>query len=105
MASLHGPAVGKLPSEALSPFAPNIAMQTPSPRLRPSAYSLQPTAFTLIEMLVSLAITMIMMGAVVSLFGLISDSVSGSRSVIETAERLAQPATGCKPTCRASRRA
>ena len=39
-------------------------------------------------MLVSLAITMIMMGAVVSLFGLISDSVSGSRSVIETAERL-----------------
>jgi len=39
-------------------------------------------------MLVSLAITMIMMGAVVSLFGIISDSVSGSRSIIEMSERL-----------------
>ena len=37
-------------------------------------------------MLVSLAITLIMMGAVVSLFGLISDSVSGSRSIIEISE-------------------
>lgn len=44
--------------------------------------------FTLIEMLVSLAITMIMMGAVVSLFQIISDSVSGSRSIIEMSERL-----------------
>ena len=39
-------------------------------------------------MLVSLAITMIMMGAVVSLFGLISDNVSGSRALIEMSERL-----------------
>ena len=44
--------------------------------------------FTLIEMLVSLAITLIMMGAVTSLFGLITDSVSGSRATIEMSERL-----------------
>ncbi len=44
--------------------------------------------FTLVEMLVALAITLIMMSAVVSLFGLISDNVSGSRSVIELSERL-----------------
>ncbi len=44
--------------------------------------------FTLIEMLVSLAITMIMMGAVVSLFAVITDSVSGSRSLIEMSDRL-----------------
>jgi prepilin-type N-terminal cleavage/methylation domain-containing protein len=44
--------------------------------------------FTLIEMLVSLAITLIMMGAVVTLFGVISESVSGARSAIEMADRL-----------------
>ena len=44
--------------------------------------------FTLIEMLVSLAITLIMMGAVTSLFGLITDNVSGSRATIEMSERL-----------------
>src|SRR5262245_14241411 len=45
-------------------------------------------AFTLIEMLVSLVITLMMMGAAVSLFQLISDSVSGSRAIIETQERM-----------------
>ncbi len=45
-------------------------------------------AFTLVEMLVSLTITMIMMGAVATLFGLITDNVSGSRATIELAERL-----------------
>jgi len=39
-------------------------------------------------MLVSLAITLIMMGAVVTIFGLMGDSVSGSRAIIETAERV-----------------
>jgi hypothetical protein len=39
-------------------------------------------------MLVSLAITLIMMGAVVTLFGTISASVSNSRSIIEISERL-----------------
>ncbi len=68
------------------------ARPQPSPRLCPPASSLQPPAspsgFTLIEMLVSLAITLIMMGAVVTLFGTIADSVSGSRSIIEISERL-----------------
>ena len=45
-------------------------------------------AFTLIEMLVSLAITLIMMGAVTTLFGLITDNVSGARAGIEMADRL-----------------
>ncbi len=44
--------------------------------------------FTLIEMLVSLAITLIMMGAVVTLFSVISESVAGSRTAIEMADRL-----------------
>ena len=46
------------------------------------------TAFTLIEILVSLVITIMMMGAVVTLFGVMTDSVSGSRSLIEMTERL-----------------
>lgn len=44
--------------------------------------------FTLIEMLVSLAITLIMMGAVVTLFGVVSESVSKSRALVETTDRL-----------------
>ena len=39
-------------------------------------------------MLVSLAITLIMMGAVTSLFQLVTDSVAGSRAGIEMSERL-----------------
>jgi prepilin-type N-terminal cleavage/methylation domain-containing protein len=46
------------------------------------------SAFTLIEMLVSLAITLIMMGAVVTLFGVVTDSVSGSRSLLEISDKL-----------------
>ncbi len=44
--------------------------------------------FTLIEMLVALAITLIMMGAVVTLFGVMTDSVSKGRSAIEMSDRL-----------------
>jgi len=39
-------------------------------------------------MLVSLTVTLIMMGAAVTIFGLIGNSVSGSRAMIETSERL-----------------
>jgi prepilin-type N-terminal cleavage/methylation domain-containing protein len=45
-------------------------------------------AFTLIEMLVALAITLIMIGAVVTLFGVVAESVSGARAGIEMADRL-----------------
>jgi len=57
-------------------------------RARLLTRSHRPRGFTLIEMLVSLAITLIMMGAVTSLFGLITDSVGGSRAIIEMSERL-----------------
>ncbi|MEX0677319.1 MAG: type II secretion system protein [Pirellulales bacterium] len=48
----------------------------------------QARGFTLVEILVALAITLIMMGAVVTLFGVISQSVAESRSAIEMSDRL-----------------
>jgi hypothetical protein len=51
-----------------------------------------PHAFTLIEMLVSLTITLLMMGSVVALFGIMADSVSGSRAALEMSDRL----RGCR---------
>ena len=53
-----------------------------------SRASSQRRGFTLIEMLVSLTITMMMMLAVVTLFQVMTDSVSGSRALLETADRL-----------------
>lgn len=44
--------------------------------------------FTLIEMLVALAATLLMMGATVTLFGVIVDSVSGSRALLEISDKL-----------------
>src|SRR5436190_9438946 len=44
--------------------------------------------FTVLELLVSLVVTLIMMGAVVTIFGLIGDNVSGARATIEMSERL-----------------
>ena len=92
------PAVGKLPLGALTSFGLDIAMNPCMPAAqavprhaansRHASTTRTSRGFTLIEMLVSLAITMIMMGAVVSLFGLISDNVSGSRAIIEMSERL-----------------
>jgi len=43
---------------------------------------------TLIEMLVAMAITLIMMGAVISVFGLIGNSVGDSRALVEMSERM-----------------
>lgn len=51
-------------------------------------HTMKRTGFTLIEMLVSLAITLIMMAAVVTLFKVVSDSVSQARTGIEMADRL-----------------
>ncbi len=48
----------------------------------------RPRGFTLIEMLVALAATLLMMGATVTLFGVIVDSVSGSRSLLEISDKL-----------------
>ena len=45
-------------------------------------------AFTLVEMLVAMAVTLIMMGAVVTIFGTVGNSVSSSRATMEISERL-----------------
>lgn len=56
------------------------------PKLRAAATS--PMGFTLIEILVSTALTLILMGAVVTMFGSIGRSVNESRSTLEMADRL-----------------
>lgn len=64
---------------------------TPRPSVMDSGFSsrrLRARGFTLIEMLVALAITLIMMGAVVTLFGVITESVASSRSALEMSDRL-----------------
>jgi type II secretory pathway pseudopilin PulG len=43
---------------------------------------------TLVEMLVALAVTLLMMGAVITVFGFIGERVTDSRSLIETNDRL-----------------
>lgn len=72
-------------SSGVIPLVPATMNRKRSPAARLRASS---RGFTLIEMLVSLAITLIMMGAVVTLFGVVSESVSGARSAIEMADRL-----------------
>lgn len=71
-----------------SPVAQGHAARLPVMDSRPSLRRRAARGFTLVEMLVALAITLIMMGAVVTLFGVISESVSGSRSAIELSDRL-----------------
>ena len=44
--------------------------------------------FTLVEMLVAVAITLVMMTTVVTVFGLVMDSISNSRATIEMTDRL-----------------
>jgi prepilin-type N-terminal cleavage/methylation domain-containing protein len=55
---------------------------------KPAVAPRGPRGFTLIEMLVALAATLLMMGATVTLFGVIVDSVSGSRSLLEISDKL-----------------
>jgi prepilin-type N-terminal cleavage/methylation domain-containing protein len=45
-------------------------------------------AFTLIEMLVAMAITLIMMGGVISMFGVVSEGIKDSRATMEMTERV-----------------
>ena len=54
----------------------------------PSALRLPPSAFTLVEMLVAMAITLVMMGAVVTLFANVSNSVRDRRATIEMSGQL-----------------
>jgi hypothetical protein len=70
-----------------------LALPVPSSEL-PSPQTLAPvahfgrTGITLVEMLVALAVTLLMMGAVISVFGFIGERVTDSRSLIETNDRL-----------------
>ena len=62
----------------------------------------RPRGFTLIEMLVALAATLLMMGATVTLFGVIVDSVSGSRALLgDVGQAARHAAIAFKPTCKA----
>jgi type II secretory pathway pseudopilin PulG len=45
-------------------------------------------AFTLVEVLIATAVTLLMMALVVTVFGLVGDSVSASRATMETVDRL-----------------
>jgi len=45
-------------------------------------------AFTLVEILVAMVVTLIMLGIVVTIFGLIGQNVSGSRATMEMTDRL-----------------
>ena len=57
-------------------------------RVRGHQKSVQRHAFTLVEMLVALVITLILMGAATTIFGIVANSVSESRSVMEASDRL-----------------
>jgi prepilin-type N-terminal cleavage/methylation domain-containing protein len=57
------------------------------PRLRPRRLTAT-RGMTLVEMLVALTVTLIMMGAVITVFGFIGETVTDSRSIIETNDRL-----------------
>lgn len=46
------------------------------------------SAFTLVEMMVAVALTLLMMTMVVSIFSLVMDNVSGSRATIEMTDKL-----------------
>ncbi len=47
-----------------------------------------PRGFTLVEMLVATTLTLILMGAVVTIFGLVGESISDSRATLEMTDRL-----------------
>jgi prepilin-type N-terminal cleavage/methylation domain-containing protein len=67
---------------------PRWALPTSLP-FWPKAESRQPTAgFTLVEMLVAMAITLVMMAAVVTLFANVSNSVRNRRATIEMSSQL-----------------
>lgn len=55
---------------------------------RPDGRRSQRRAFTLIEVLLATALTLMLMGAVVQIFGLVGQSVSDSRSTLEMTDRL-----------------
>ncbi len=59
-----------------------------APRPRNGPGQGERAAFTLVEILVATALTLLMMGLVVTVFALVSDNISGSRSTLEMTDRL-----------------
>jgi type II secretory pathway pseudopilin PulG len=55
---------------------------------RPTANRRQPIAFTLVEMLIAMAITLVMMGAVVTLFANVSGSIRNRRATVEMSNQM-----------------
>lgn len=73
------------PGSALAEPVVHAALAAPVAHGRPVAHA---RGITLIEMLVALAVTLLMMGAVITVFGFIGERVTDSRSLIETNDRL-----------------
>ena len=62
--------------------------ETASDYIHPSSFRLHPSGYTLVEILVATAITLLLMGAVVQMFGALGQSITDSRSFLEASEKL-----------------
>jgi prepilin-type N-terminal cleavage/methylation domain-containing protein len=80
--------MGKMRSDPL--FIRSEAMNRPAVgfSIQDSGCSGRARGFTLIEVLVATTLTLLLMGAVVTMFGRIGNSVADSRSTLEMADRL-----------------
>jgi prepilin-type N-terminal cleavage/methylation domain-containing protein len=71
-------------SHFLSPMT-SLACHNKPPFMAPSR---SPRGLTLVEMLVAMALTLLLMGAVAQIFGILGQGVNGSRSVAELSARM-----------------
>ncbi len=55
-------------------------------------------AFTLVEIMVAMALSLLLLGAVIAMFGRVGEGISDSRSMLEMADRLRLAERGCKWT-------
>ncbi|MEX0585349.1 MAG: prepilin-type N-terminal cleavage/methylation domain-containing protein, partial [Pirellulales bacterium] len=79
------PVVGVQPSGGVQAASP------PGSRLKPGRQPVRSRrrgGFTLVEVLIATALTLVVMGVTVTLFGNITGRISGSRAIIETNDRL-----------------
>ena len=78
---------------------PRAALQRCDPRLRIRGSDHRPrlcdwpTGYTLVEILVATVLSLMLLGAVVQMFGKVSNSITDSRAMLETADRLRLAAT------------
>jgi hypothetical protein len=62
--------------------------ETASGFLHPSSFILHPSGYTLLEILVAAALTLLLMGAVIQMFGSLGQSITDSRSALESSEKM-----------------